>query len=176
MANTFVKIAAVTVGSGGAASIDFTSIPSTYTDLVVKISARCDSTSGFPETVNMKFNSSATTDYTWRSLYSVTATPGSNSETSVGVIRAGNAQAVATTASTFSNTEIYIPNYSGSTNKSISIDATNEANSTTDFVYGLFLNAGIRSNTAAITAINFSLAVGNFVQYSTAILYGIKNS
>jgi hypothetical protein len=109
-------------------------------------------------------------------LYSVTATPGSNNETSVAAIRTGNAPAVATTANTFSNTEVYIPNYAGSTNKSISVDAVNEANSSTDFVYGLFLNAGIRSNTAAITAIRFSLLVGNFVQYSTATLYGIKNS
>ena len=37
MANTYVAIATVTVGSGGAASIDFTSIPATYTDLVVKL-------------------------------------------------------------------------------------------------------------------------------------------
>jgi hypothetical protein len=176
MANTYTKIASVTVGSGGASTIDFTSIPSTYTDLVVKLSPRCDSTSGFPEVVTMRFNTSSTTDYSWRSLYSVTATPGSNNETSVAAIRTGNAPAVATTANTFSNTEVYIPNYAGSTNKSISVDAVNEANSSTDFVYGLFLNAGIRSNTAAITAIRFSLLVGNFVQYSTATLYGIKNS
>ena len=40
MATTFTKIASVTVGSGGASSIDFTSIPSTYTDLCVKLSTR----------------------------------------------------------------------------------------------------------------------------------------
>jgi hypothetical protein len=40
MATTFIKIASVTVGSGGAASMDFTSIPSTYTDLVIKVSTR----------------------------------------------------------------------------------------------------------------------------------------
>ena len=40
MANTFKKIQTVTVGSGGAASIDFTSIPQTYTDLKIVLSAR----------------------------------------------------------------------------------------------------------------------------------------
>ena len=40
MADTFVKIATVTVGSGGAATIDFSSIPSTYTDLCIKHSLR----------------------------------------------------------------------------------------------------------------------------------------
>jgi hypothetical protein len=174
MTANYVLLEKITVGAAGASSVTFSGIPQTgYTDLVLKMSARCDSTSGFPEIVNMKFNSSATTDYTWKSLYSVTATPGSNGDTSVGVVRAGNAQAAATTANTFSNTEIYIPNYSGSTNKSISIDATNEANSSTDFVYGLFLNAGLRSNTAAITAINLSLGAGNFVANSTFYLYGV---
>ena len=42
MANTFVLLASTTVGSGGASSIDFTSIPATYTDLVVKVSGRID--------------------------------------------------------------------------------------------------------------------------------------
>ena len=40
MAVTFTQIASVTVGSGGAASIDFTSIPSTYTDLCIKTSIK----------------------------------------------------------------------------------------------------------------------------------------
>jgi hypothetical protein len=36
MANTYEAIATVEVGSGGASTIDFTSIPSTYTDLVLR--------------------------------------------------------------------------------------------------------------------------------------------
>jgi hypothetical protein len=40
MALTYTAIKTVTVGSGGAANIDFTSIPQTYTDLVLKVSAR----------------------------------------------------------------------------------------------------------------------------------------
>ena len=40
MAVTHNLISTITVGSGGAASIDFTSIPQTYTDLLVKISLR----------------------------------------------------------------------------------------------------------------------------------------
>jgi hypothetical protein len=42
MATTYEIIASVTVGSGGAANIEFTSIPATYTDLVVLFSARTD--------------------------------------------------------------------------------------------------------------------------------------
>ena len=46
MANTFQLISSTTVGAGGASSIDFTSIPSTYTDLVIKWSGRLTSTGG----------------------------------------------------------------------------------------------------------------------------------
>ena len=53
MANTFEQITTVTVGSGGASSIDFTSIPQTYTDLVIKTSARNTSTS---TTMYLEFN------------------------------------------------------------------------------------------------------------------------
>jgi hypothetical protein len=49
MANTYTLISSVTVGSGGAANIEFTSIPQTYTDLLYKISGRLsvDSASAF---------------------------------------------------------------------------------------------------------------------------------
>jgi hypothetical protein len=137
----------------------------------------CSSTGGYPETLNLKFNSSSTTDYSFRGLYSVTTTPGSNNSSSLTSMRAGSIAAVATTASTFSNIEIYIPNYtSTSTNKSVSIDAIQESNSTTDFDYALIMNAGFRSNTAAITSINLTSAAGNFVQHSTAYLYGVSNA
>jgi hypothetical protein len=42
MANTYEAIATVTVGSGGATDIEFTSIPGTYTDLLIKSSLRSD--------------------------------------------------------------------------------------------------------------------------------------
>ena len=45
MATTYKAISTVTVGSGGAASITFSSIPATYTDLVLKISGRHDTSS-----------------------------------------------------------------------------------------------------------------------------------
>lgn len=174
---TFTQIGtAQVVGAAGSASIDFTAIPGTYTDLVVKWSARCDSTSGYPETVNLKFNSSSTSDYSWRGVYSVTATPGSNNSVTGSSMRAGNVNSVAQTANTFSNTEIYIPNYAGSANKSVSIDATTETNGSTDFTYSLIMNAGLRSNTAPITAINLTLSAGIFVQHSSAYLYGVSNA
>ena len=163
MPDTFVKIASVTVGSGGASSIDFTSIPSTYTDLVVKLSPRGAGTYN----VLMSINSSSSS-FSYKLLEGDGASAASYSGTTG---RLGNT--VTTTASTFSSIEVYLPNYAGSTNKSYSVDAVSEANATTAYAD---LTAGLWSNTAAITALGFTMSTGNFAQYSTAVLYGIKNS
>jgi hypothetical protein len=77
------------------------------------------------------------------------------------------------TASTFANNEVTIPNYTSSNFKSYSVDSVTENNATQ--AYAIFV-AGLWSNTAAITSITLGLSSANFVQYSTAYLYGIKNS
>lgn len=163
MALTYKLIASTTVGAGGAANIDFTSIPSTYTDLVIRLNSRASSTQNL---VDIKFNGSST-GYTRRSVYgngtSAASASGSDSQNLI--------QSISTdTASTFGNTEIYIPNYAGSTNKSVSMDTLQENNGTTATA---LLGAVLWSNTAAINQITLTPVSGSFVQYSTATLYGI---
>jgi hypothetical protein len=172
MANTFTKIASVSVGSGGAATIDFTSIPSTYTDLVVKLSARGDA-GAISRSVYLTFNS-LTTSYSDRYLQGdgSAASSGSNSGGTTKIY-AGECTASTATSNTFGNQEIYIPNYAGSSNKSVSVDAVAETNATTQY---MSLVAGLLANSAAITSLTLTPGTGNFVQYSTATLYGIKNS
>ena len=166
MANTFVKIATVTVGAGGAATLDFTSIPSTYTDLVLKISGRY-SASAF-DGHYIAFNGSTST-FTGRTLYGT-----GSAAVSASIARyVGSIGGTASTASTFNNNEIYIPNYAGSTNKSFSVDNVTENNATESYQN---LVAGLWATTSAITSISISLPTGNFVQYSTATLYGIKKN
>jgi hypothetical protein len=166
MPTTFTKIAAVTVGSGGAATIDFTSIPSTYTDLCIKISGRSTSAD---DQILISLNGS-TSSFSNRVLYGNGSAAAS---TSVARFVAYQTPGTGTTANTFGNSEIYIPNYAGSNNKSNSGDTVWEQNATTAFAA---LNASLWSNTAAITQITFTPSSGNFAQYSTATLYGIKNS
>jgi len=170
MATTFTLIASVAVGSGGASSIDFTSIPSTYTDLCLKISAR--STANDAQNVFVKFNSS-TSGYSDKFLYGDGSTTGS---TTSGNTSAGCACVISGanyTSSTFGNGEIYIPNYASSNNKSFCSDSVSENNATLSYQQ---MFANLWSNTAAITSINLFLSGGNFAQYSTATLYGIKKS
>ena len=167
MATTYKAIATVTVGSGGAANIEFTSIPGTYTDLVLKLSLRCSTTqdAGY---IYLNGNSS---NYTMRDLQGdgANAYSGSRSDNymTAQMVPSGD------TASTFNNSEFYFPNYAGSTNKSFSSDSVNENNGT----YAQSrLRAHLWSDTSAVTSIKIAPYTGNYAQYSTATLYGIKNS
>ena len=169
MAITFYKIASVTVGSGGASSIDFTLIPSTYTDLCLKVSGRTTESSVYAG-IYVSFNGAA-----YNSTGKVLEGDGSAASSfnyTNGAIAfiAGNSA----TSNTFGNTELYIPNYAGSNYKSYSSDGVGENNGTLALAH---LNAGLWSNTAAINQITLDAYLSNtFMQYTTATLYGIKNS
>jgi hypothetical protein len=175
MANTFRKIQTVTVGSGGSASIDFTSIPQTYTDLKIVLSARDNRTSAVNDFARLAFNSDTTNgNYTGILLYADGSAINSYTFTSAAAYRyGGEINGPSSTANCFSNNEIYIPNYRSSNNKSYSSENVVEMNSTT----GLgTMAAGLWSNTAAITSISLTPANGTlFLEYTSATLYGVAN-
>lgn len=168
MPNTFTLIASSTVtASGGAANIIFSSIPNTYTDLLLKYSGRETST-GQIRAARVRPNG-ATTNITGKRIYGAGSSAGSDSPTSWLMLGCGS-QA---TANTFGNSELYLPNYNSSNNKSVSIDAVQEDNSTNN---ELELIAGLWSQTTAITSLELYPESGNFAQYTTAYLYGIVKS
>jgi hypothetical protein len=168
MANTYVKIASNTVGVLGAASIDFTSIPSTYTDLLLVVSARSLVVS-VGDSTDIKFNNSSA-NFTRRTLYGSGSAASSfaNSDNDLGAMPGSTA-----TANTFSTEQYYIPNYTGSTFKSISVESIRENNTT---AVDMLMVAGLWSQTSAINQITISAASANLAQYSTATLYGISKS
>lgn len=172
MANTFKKIQTVTVGSGGAASIDFTSIPQTYTDLKIVSSLRVTYDGGNSWIDGIVTFNGSTSGYSERFLYGDGSTVGSASQSSTGLKWAAFAVDSGATASVFSNNELYIPNYTSSNNKSVSSDSVTENNGT---VAQQSLHAGLWSNSAAITSVTLTPGFGSFVQYSTATLYGVSN-
>lgn len=167
MANTYFPIATVSVGSGGAASIQFASIPATYTDLKLVYSTR-DDRGGTQNGVNISLNGS-TSNFTNIGLQ------GSGSATGSFAIARFVAynSASGSTANTFANNEIYFSNYASSNNKPFLSDSAEENDATTAYI---LLGAQLWSNSAAITTITLTPDTANFVQYSTATLYGIKNS
>jgi len=153
-------IETVTVGSGGQASITFSSIAADYTDLKLLVSGRCSTTD---TTATIAYNTGGT--YTRRTLLgSGSAATSNTSAVDFRISQSGD------TASTFGNCEIYIPNYAGSTTKSYSVNSINENNATAAFQA---ITAGLWNQTAAITSIVLTPGSGNFAEHSTATLYGI---
>jgi len=180
MALTYVAIATVTVGSGGANTITFNSIPNTYTDLLVYLSVRSD-VSGTGSYVSARFNGTASI-YQHIELYAENPTPESAkdpNQTQSYLYTLGHCPGNTATANTFSNNLVYIPNYAASNNKSVSAEGLAENNSSTNGNWTVSMTAGFASLASAISSITFTLgsnASQNFMQYSTATLYGIKNT
>jgi hypothetical protein len=168
MANTYTLIEAKTLASA-AASITFTSIPGTYTDLVVLTSARASSGGGI--SAGLRFNGS-TTNYSERLLYANGSSAASTSATTTSIQWAALGNNT-TPANTFTNCQIYIPNYAGSNYKSVSVEAVSEANTTGSDIY---VDAGLWSDTSAITSLSLIPSTPDFAINSTFYLYGIKNS
>lgn len=169
MATTFTLIQTYTLGSA-AASIDFTAIPATYTDLCLKFSIRTND-AGTDDILLATVNS-ISTGYSNRILYGDGSAAGSLSDHySTAKAFIGYVVGNGSTASTFGNGETYFPNYAGSTYKSWSSDSVNERNSTS-IVMGLA--AGLLSNNAVISGLSLvSNSGATLLTYSTASLYGI---
>lgn len=174
MANTFIQIGnTATVGNAGASSIQFTSIPDTYTDLAIIASLKGTGTGG-GMSAGLVFNTAAADCYS-KFIYgggSNAANPGNNSGGTD--IYFGEVINIST-ASYFSNHTIYIPNYTSSNPKTAECQSVTENNHQTTGIANL-LSTGFCSKTAAITSItlrSFGGTGDSFKEYSTASLYGI---
>lgn len=172
MALQLFKIATVTVGSAGASNIDFTSIPQGYTDLHIVLSSRGDSA-----VYNniLRFNNDSASNYKWRNLYGFNNSVYSDDDDAISpentYIRFSYSNASSMTANSFASSQAYIPNYTGSSYKSASMDGAQESNASTGV--GIALVVGLWNSTSAINRVTITPLTGNFVQYSTATLYGI---
>lgn len=172
MAFTYSKLAETTVGVGGTSAITFNNIPQNYTDLVVKLSGRStQTTANDGSELVMQLNSNAGSNYSRRMVYGDGGAVGSSSATTT-FVRVGFIDTNGNTSNTFSNTEIYIPNYTSSNPKSISADSVVEGN-VAQFMYATLI-AGLWSVVTAISSITLYVPSFNFVQHSTATLYGIR--
>ena len=159
-------IQTITVGSGGASEIVFSSIPQTGTDLLLTFSLRSDSAGQTIGDIYPQLNGDTTwANYTDRMLNGT----GSSAQSQVITLPYAWINGAAATANSFAVGQIYVPNYTGSTSKLMSIDAVTEQNGTT--WYG-GLQIVRYSPTTAITSFRIS-GGANFVQYSTVSLYPV---
>jgi hypothetical protein len=165
MPANYVLLERVTLTTA-AASVALDSIPQTgYTDLVIKVSARNTAASSL---VYYTFNGNAS-NRTARLLYgdgtSAASVTYNNSDPRVMIMPESGY-----TANSFSNGELYIPNYTSSTVKSWSANSVQETNAALSYQ---FLMAGLWSDTAAINSVTFSTFTGNFAVGSSFSLYGV---
>jgi len=155
-------IQTIEVGSGGASTITFSSIPQTYDDLLILWSVSTTQAN----TNSWFLINGSSSNLSVRSLFG--SGSGVTSETTARLVAGTDAE-----TSNFSNVSMYIPNYASSiASKSWSIDAVEESNATTAYQT---LQAGLYSSTSPITSLTITdTAGGPFRQYSSASLYGIK--
>lgn len=183
MAASYSLISSSTLGSS-AASVTFTSIPSIYSDLVLKVSVRQVSSVTTSGSLRLQFNKTSfdgtvttysdTTLLTWNSTNSAASSFASSNAYYPSMYFGSNAGGL--TANTFSNGELYIPNYAGSTNKPMIWFGAQENNTSTPF-YSVAVGADLWRDTSAITGFIIGDAGGyNLAADSSFYLYGIKNS
>lgn len=148
------------------ASITFSAIPQSFTDLLLVTSLRDTSgTNGWTNALikpnNLSTNLSSRVLFGWGGGSNV----GSFGDTYIYHEAVGGTS----TANTFTNSSVYITNYTAAAAKAISVDTSTENN-------GNALSAivgGLWNSTAAITSLVIEGQSGNLAQFSSATLYGI---
>ena len=165
---TMTLVETITVGSGGAASIEFTGIAGDLgKDLVLLVSSRLEG-GAFP---NMTINGTSA-NYAGRRLTgggNYVSSGSSSGGSNFNDYSVGNTA----TANTFSSNRYYFSKYASSTAKSISAETVNENNDTSAV---MTLLANRWNNTDAITSIelNSNDSSNEFAEHTTASLYSIS--
>lgn len=171
-ANSFESIATVSVGSGGSSSIDFTSIPGTYSHLQIRGIARTNRSDANFDALLITFNSDTGSNYSDHYLFgdgSAAYADGTANRASIRLYYATTGNA---TASVFGASIVDILDYSNTnkyktTRTLIGYDLNGSGTIT--------LNSGSWRSTNAITSIQIKPNSGtSFNQYSHFALYGIK--
>jgi hypothetical protein len=169
--NSYDSIATTTVGAGGASTITFSSIPSTYRHLQIRVNAR-STYAGTGDGYLLKFNGVGGTSYAYHLLIGNGSTASAGSNTSVGYIVSGDLPAATETANIFGSLVVDVLDYANTnkykTTRSLSGDDRNGSGSVR-FISGLFMDTTAISS-ATLTLLNG----GNFAQYTSAALYGIR--
>jgi hypothetical protein len=160
MASTYEPIATTTLGSA-AASYTFSSIPNTYTDLVLIVSAKL--TSGGAANHYYRVNSDTGSNYSTTRLYGTGTTAGSDRGTNLTYIFGGDITANEPVADI-----IQFNNYSNTTTYKTILVRNNPVSSAVHAIVGLW------RSTSAINSITATTPSSTFAVGSTFTLYGIK--
>lgn len=171
---TYTIISSYTVSGSSTNSFSFTSIPNTFTDLLLWVSARVDRAGSSRSGMRLTFNNSAT-DYQYQRFI---AYDGNNqigeSQSTEAFMPFMDATANTTGSSIFAISKFYITGYAVSANKAFGADSVTPNDATSPFV--VEWNGGRWADNTAISSIQISGNTYNFLPNTTAYLYGISNA
>jgi hypothetical protein len=172
-AGDFESIATVSVGSGGAADVEFTSIPATYTHLQIRVLARGTNASASIYQ-KIQFNSDTSSIYADHYLLGDGASASAGASINAAFIGVGSTTGASATASIFGTIIVDVLDYAN-TNKFKTIRNLEgfDVNGSGGFV---MLTSGLYRSTSAITSIKLTPNAGNYAQYSSFALYGCKSA
>ncbi len=165
MPKTYEPIATQTVGTA-IQTVTFSSIPQTYTDIVVASSIQVSGNVN----VWMRFNSDTGSNYSYTTLEGNGSSATSGRSTNDSKIQLDSVAYPPFSGSSFAPNLVHIMNYSNTTTyKTALLRANNGA-------VGVSLFAGLWRSTAAISTISFVAGAVNFAVGTTFTLYGVKSA
>jgi hypothetical protein len=174
-ATDFESIATVTVGSGGAADVTFTSIGSTYQHLQIRGFARTSRATFGVDALRYQLNADTASNYSWHHLRGDGSTTEAAAGTSTTYMESQRILGT-TTGSGFGALVMDILDYANtSKHKTVRVLGGVDTNGTVGGIGGaVMITSGLWRNTAAVTSIKLYGDAANFAQYSHFALYGIK--
>lgn len=163
-------IATVTVGSGGASSIEFTSIPGTYQHLQIRMISRGSAAANF-RGGRLRVNNVSAATYARHSLYGDGATAVAVGQSGYSDIFTATTSAANDTANVFGAVIIDILDYANASKNPVMRVFGGVDTNGSGYVH---IDSGLRPVAEAVTSVQLLLSSGNFAQHSTAALYGLR--
>ena len=168
---TYVLLSSNVLASN-TASVTFSSIPSTYTDLLVRFSSRSDAAYATDSALVLFNNTTGQQGRTTRMFDVGGGTSSSESGPTMYLGLIGNTAA----ANFYGSSEMYIPNYATTSTRQIFFHSTSEDNAT-GARYSSYVGNAYWTTTTAISTIKLNPQSGTvFLATSSFYLYGIKSS
>jgi hypothetical protein len=165
------SLATVTVPSGGAASVEFAGIPSTYKHLQLRVLSRGTNASTYVET-SMRFNGDTGSNYyANHQLLGNGSAASAAADATATFVSAHYSVADSNTASVYTGAVIDLLDYSN-TNKFKTV--RNLGGTDTNGAGFLVYRSGLWRSTLAISSISITPSAGNWKQHSSFALYGVK--
>lgn len=175
MANTYTLISSTTVGSGGISDIQFNSIPQNFDDLSLYLNLKTNTSGRITDNPTLRFNGDTTiANYAGFMLRGNGSSVSSGSTSGYPGLYMAEIGSGTSNPGYFTPITVYIPNYISGQRKAVSFYSAHEIPASTAY---LQLGSGLYITSNAVSSISIiNHQGGNFLEGSSAFLYGIKNS